>query len=520
MTSEEKLKFRKEAYKNTDDAKSWLDGNIDRVYRMFSETRLRDYLFEPFKGVFRTGGNDSEARIHSVITQVALVNAVLAALPGKMGIGVAVSMALEGWMAYCIAREVGIRIAKPSDIWKYFGLIAAVLGTILWLFKQILGVAYSVISATGVGIPVMFPAELLTTNLVGVLFWLGFEEARRSGSFTIPLRMAKRAWDMTMDLFRHQWDVLAGSVNPANLKKVGLRLHAWLTGEIPAATERLRGELMATAAMGWLISRESARFDGPLGEVFLESVRARYPDLADASVGEISSHFAEYSPEQLAGVSNLLKGEMFERLVLKAENTDADNISASLHESRNHPGSDIIFANSSTGEEIEISLKATDNPAYIENALVRYPEYSIMTTEEVATVFGDNVAVMGSSISNAELNHITSENLDQILAGMGTLDSVGVAGAGVGAAGAVQLWPFVVAYMRGRIAKDELTVAFERLMGESGRSLASRVAWSVVYGPLFAWYLLARGTMGAVQAAEGTVQPKRMKLDLAVPRTA
>ena len=47
--------------------------------------------------------------------------AMMLGLPGKMGVGVYVVMALEGWMAFCIARHVGFRVRKPSDIWKYFG---------------------------------------------------------------------------------------------------------------------------------------------------------------------------------------------------------------------------------------------------------------------------------------------------------------------------------------------------------------------------------------------------------------
>jgi uncharacterized membrane protein len=41
---------------------------------------------------------------------VALINAVLAGLPEKLGVGVYVSMAFELWMAYRIAQYVGIEV--------------------------------------------------------------------------------------------------------------------------------------------------------------------------------------------------------------------------------------------------------------------------------------------------------------------------------------------------------------------------------------------------------------------------
>ena len=38
-------------------------------------------------------------------------------------------------------------------------------------------------------------------------------------------------------------------------------------------------------------------------------------------------------------------------------------------------------------------------------------------------------------------------------------------------------------------------------MGEAGVALAARVSYAVVLGPVFAWYLLARGVIGLTQAA-------------------
>jgi len=39
-------------------------------------------------------------------------------------------------------------------------------------------------------------------------------------------------------------------------------------------------------------------------------------------------------------------------------------------------------------------------------------------------------------------------------------------------------------------------------LGESGVALASRLSYAIVFGPLFAWYLLARGVKGIVTMVE------------------
>jgi len=67
---------------------------------------------------------------------------------------------------------------------------------------------------------------------------------------------------------------------------------------------------------------------------------------------------------------------------------------------------------------------------------------------------------------------------------------------------AAALWPFVIAYMRGKISKERLNQVFEHVMGSAGVSLASRLSWATLLGPIFAWYLLARGVKGLVVMAE------------------
>ena len=500
MDASDRLREKQAAYRNTAEAGDWLERNWARLKELFSNVRLRDFVFEPIKGVFALDRDDDRGAILQAITMVAVANAVMAGLPGKMGIGVVVSMALEGWMAYTIATRVGIVLRKPADVWKYFGLVAAIGGTVLYGFRALLGVAFSLFSVIP-GLNPMILAELLVTDLVGVLFWVGFEEARLRGSFTIPMRAVTRIGQETKGLAAFQWSILRDNLNPASLKQTGRRLKAWLTGEIPTDRPVLRGEVVAAAMMGYLLAGRGAELEGPMGREFIGAIRDRYPELGDASLTEIAEHMRGYGPEEMAGVISLVKGKLFERLVTLHENQDGDAWRAAMHDDESFPGSDITLTNQETGESIEISLKATDSPAYVEGALLRYPDTPILTTEEVGQFFEGDPRVSVDDLANDELTQVTEKNFERLLGELGRADVAEGAAAGVAVGASIGLWPFVVAYMRGRITQDQLEQACVKVFGDSGVALASRLAYAALLGPLFAWYLLARGAMAVTRAA-------------------
>jgi hypothetical protein len=504
MSSDPSRRFDEKlaGYAHAEQAKSWFDRNWARLKELFSNVRLRDFVFEPIKGVFSLQGQDEAAAIRQSITMVAVANAVMAGLPGKMGVGVAVSIALEGWMAFVIASCVGVVLREPSDVWKYFGLLAAVGATVLYGIRALLGVAFSLFSVVP-GINPMILAELLVTNLVGVLFWIGFEEAKRSGSFAVPLRALGRIGQETKSLVAFQWGVLRDNLNPAAIRLMGTRLKAWLTGEIAVDRTVLRGQVAPAAMMAFLLAGRRGELDGPVGQEFLQAIRDRYPELQDADVDQIAARMREYGPEELAGVVNMVKGKLFERLVAHHENADSDSWRAMLHEDQSYPGSDITFVNDDTGEAVEVSLKATDSASCIEHALLRYPDTPVLTTEEVGAMFGDDPRVSAAALSNEDLTEVTKDNFDSLLGRLTPWDVAQGASAGVAVGASLGLWPFVLAFMRGRITQDQLEQACVRVVGESGVALASRLAYALVLGPVFAWYLLARGAMAITRSASG-----------------
>lgn len=496
-----RFKEKLKQYTNTGAAREWLERNQAKVRGLFENVTVRDFVFEPIKGVFEIQGHDADSAIRATITTVAVVNMVLAGLPGKMGVGVVVSIALEGWMAWVIANQVGIRIEQPSDIWKYFGLIAGVGLTIVVIFKELLGFVFSLVSSFLPFVNPLIIAELLVTNFIGVLFWAGFREAATRGSFQVPKRLLLWVGRETKSLFVFQFNVIRKNLSPSKIRMMGQRLKAWLGGEILQDKPQLRGEIFTTVAMAWLLGREFERFDGPIGQEFIAAIRDRYPDLATASLDQIAEKMASYSPEQLAGVEWMIKGRLFERLQIAHENADGDAWIAVSHADQSFPGSDITLINEETGEVIEVSLKATDSASYIESALLRYPDTPILTTQEVADRFAGDPRVMGTTFSNESLTDITEQNFDAMLDRLAPPPVAEGVTAGVTAKAMTLLWPFVIAYLRHRITYDQLVQAFRRVMGETGVALAARVSYAVILGPMFAWYLLARGVIGVTRAA-------------------
>ena len=474
--------------------------NFFEVKSIFQNPKIRDFIFEPFKDVFKIEGNSSqESNIKRVITLVAISNMVMAGLPGKMGIGVSISMMLEGWMAFEIARNVGISINNVRDVWKYFGFISGILSIILFGFRHLLGFAFSLFSL----IPYINPmilSELFVTNLVGMFFWFGFEELKQKGVFKVPLKSLKQLFKKTQYIYQYQIAIVGNLFNKENIKLIGKRLQDWFKGDIGYSCKGAKGEIFHFVAMVHLIEGNFGTLEGPLGEVFIQSIRRAYSDkLGDASVEEMSDFFSQRTPEQLQGDISLVKGEMFEHIVEINENSDEDNIVASLHDSRTVEGSDIIFTNMNTGENIEISLKSVASPTLIEKALEKYPTIPIITTEEMHQFFGDNPLVSVTGVNNSELKNVTKENFQELTEKITPLDIASNSAIPVAMA---TLWPFTIAYMKKKIDKAEFLSVFSKVLGASGQMFVSRLSWAIVLGPIFAWYLLARSVILIVKEAE------------------
>ena len=493
------LKERFKRYKDTSKLGDWLDKNFERAHSFIND-HGQSVIFGGMDDAFGWSSNLVDRHMYRVITTVAVINASLAALPGKMGVGVLISMGLEAVMAISIARSVGIEIKNPRDILAYFGLFSGVVLMVLEGFGHLVRSFFSLFSAIP-GNPLVL-AEIFATNLVGVLFIVGFMEIKKGKSFRIPVRLLKTVIGEVIALTKFQAVALKDTLSLNNLKRIYKSLTEWLKGDDVPDPKHVRGDIFTPLAMSMLIAGNYEQLEGPMGQAFLQAIRLRWSSQlgSDASVDEIAARFQEYDADALPGAINTIKGKMFEILVTDTENGDDDDWIAHMHSDETYPGSDIVFTNPETGQQLDVSLKAVSvqNRDIIEEALLKYPDIPIMTTDEVAATFDGDIRVFGSGFTDKELQNITEENIEKLINKIEPLNATEIVFNGQVIGAFAILWPITMAFMRKRITKNQYSEAAIAALGQNGKVIAARVIAAVAMGPVYAWFLLANGLSGLV----------------------
>lgn len=495
-------------------AREWYEKYKKKLDNMFNNSLLSNFLFEPFVSLFDLKQNILPSDVYKTITLVAITNAVLAGLPGKMGVGVVVSIGLEIWMALKIAQHLKLTIIKDSsDVLKLFIALASASFTAIYIFKQILSFAFSIFSVIPLINPLIF-AEFFATNFIGIIFYVGFKNLNKIEDFKANFRASA---SVASDLFKHQWGIIKNIFNLENIDLVRRRVWDYLNGNVPYDHKYLNGDAFGTVAMGYLLSEQYEKLEGPLGEKFIEAIRLRWSAQfsENTTIEEIAKRFNEYEPEQIDGVINTIKGKMFELMVEDIEQNDGDQWSAKLHTDESFPGSDIVLTNNETGESVEISLKAVsaENDEIIEKAILKYPDTPIMTTDEVAEMYQNNPKVFGSGISHKDLENITQENFQNLLNRVEPINEHQVVFGGVTFSTLAILYPFVISFLKKQISEEQLKSVFKKVLGDSGLKLASRLTYATVLGPIFAWWLLARGVAGLVETVSPSEAIKKISFE-------
>lgn len=153
-------------------------------------------------------------------------------------------------------------------------------------------------------------------------------------------------------------------------------------------------------------------FDTPESQNILEAIRRSTVDLNDdASIDEIADYIQKFDETQIDGLVNNIKGIYHEIQFVYDENNDGNSISAELFEETNHEGSDVILIDTETVEREYVQLKATDDVAYVQEALEKNPHIRVISTEELA----QKLDIESSGMSNEELTKKVEdaiENLD------------------------------------------------------------------------------------------------------------
>ena len=310
------------------------------------------------------------------------------------------------------------------------------------------------------------------------------------------------------------WFLVKHTFSAENIIDCGRKLKGWFTGDFLRDLPNVRGDIFVSASIGYLLVGKYEAFDGPIGQMFIQSISDKWPNLEDASSGEISEFMKEqYSEDAIPGVINLIKGKLFEHLSVAHENADGDEWTASLHNKETYPGSDMIMTNTETGDTIELSLKATENLNYIESSLLKYPEFPILTTSEIPEEYPNLDMVVASNFSNREIQEITESNFEELadtLTPFSRLSSASAVSLGVAGATIFSLWPFVVAYKRNKISLEKLKQACEKVFLKAGEELVYRLTLMVVFGPIYGWYVLAKTAIKPTPEPENKKQSKRL----------
>ena len=132
----------------------------------------------------------------------------------------------------------------------------------------------------------------------------------------------------------------------------------------------------------------------------LDAIRRSSNELSEMTNEEIAEHVQAFSPAQLQGFKNNVKGIAHELQFARAENGDGDEFRVELFEATNHPGADVQIINMETGEIREFQLKATSYGAYVEAHFEKYEDTPAMTTSEVAEQYD----FASTEISNEQLS--------------------------------------------------------------------------------------------------------------------
>ncbi len=121
-----------------------------------------------------------------------------------------------------------------------------------------------------------------------------------------------------------------------------------------------------------------------------------------------------YGNDEWMGTVNSAKGKYFEYLVADRLNAGEPvgglslppEFKAQLADSMTQPGWDMKILDDHGRIVDYLQLKATDSAGYIHDTLARYPDITILTTDEVAGKVGDSRLVLDSDISNHHLEAV------------------------------------------------------------------------------------------------------------------
>ncbi len=170
-------------------------------------------------------------------------------------------------------------------------------------------------------------------------------------------------------------------------------------------------EAAIVAAMAAVATSESVTELSDQEHLVLAALRRANHSLSDSSMEDIRSYLSSLDEEQIPGLVSNVKGIVHEMEFMRLENEDGDSVYASIFEQSNHPDTDVLFIDESTGESWEVQLKATDNAAYVQEWIDSHPDGEILVTSELA----EEMDISSSGQSNEQLTASVSDFVDKMI---------------------------------------------------------------------------------------------------------
>ena len=469
---------------------NWFTRNRLRLNLLFGDAQFRRYLFEPFIDVVESFDDTVEGRINATITQIALTNAAIANLPGKLGAGVIVSIGLEIWMATRIATHLGINIASIDQISRVLGRVAIVIAGTFFLFIHVIRFFFSVFSALPATLPAIALAELFATSCIGIFFRTALEQSWDGEKFhqRSLLKATPRVFRQAAELLKQQWDAIEHAFKRENLATMMQRFNVLLFGAPVKVDDACRAaQLFPVLAMD---AYQEARFNqlsGPLGRLFQRIVESER-ECAAADVGGTGHFVSEGSPvrKQLT-LEFVVLDRMFDELLAIYESGGHDTWAADSDKGEKRDKCDLVFCASNSAKAIYVfDLHLLDRITLEGSLVASRPHVTNNSKTDASPMCRSDPDLRMSKMTNFE-DHALKEYVRRFVCEppqcRGTNEILGV------------LKPVVLAFRRNLIDKRLFEEALEASNLDIERKLAVRLALTLQDKPKDIWNLMRRGML-------------------------
>ena len=447
------------------------DIEIDKITKFISKTRKEEQVFQ-------------------IICIASIINGAIAFVPGQMGPpGIAICRAVEAYMAFEIAKSVGLKPSKDNfaKILVATGLVTV---SVIWIMKTFLGFFWSMTGG------LMVPAEILATNFLGIFFWLAFEEIKKfdqikSLSIANSLLVAYKSISLSYNLLKAQIKII-GNIG---LKLKKLYQNIWSIINFKNHQEQLiKGDLFFAVLLANLLENKCESFKGFNELLYLEAWRKAYNRQLgpDATCVDIAKFVQSHNQDQMKGLQEPVKGKLFELYENEHENGDQDEYKSEIYDSPNHPRVDLKITNEINGKTIGIQLKASEDKEYILSAIKKYPDTPIIVPKGVAEKINHPLVFDAESVSSEKLDIVNETNFEKLLdIHHGEYLAKGAAESGLLIL-FINIMPFVYARTKRKISNEQFTSALKKFIPNITAKTIHRISLVSLIGPLYAFFLIAK----------------------------